>query len=113
VETDASYLPGRPKRSIIARVIALVALLGTIAVVYVVITGSLSIDDDGSSSGTGTEQATVPENHGEIPKKVTVGEGDSLSSIAEEYGISLKRIERLNKDLDANTLATGQVIILH
>jgi len=112
VETDASYLPGRPKRSIFARIIALVALLGTIAVVYVVITGSLSIDDD-SSSETGTEQATVPENHGEIPKKVTVGEGDSLSSIAEEYGISLKRIERLNKDLDANTLATGQVIILH
>ena len=91
----------------------MLALIGTIVVVYVVISGSLSIDDNGSSSDGDAADTTVPENHGEIPKKVTVGEGDSLSSIAEQYGISLKRIERLNKGLDANTLATGQVIILH
>ena len=113
METDAPYLPGRPKRSIVARIVALVALIGTIVVLYVVISGSLSIDDNSSSSNAGTEQATVPENHGEIPKKVTVGEGESLSSIAEKYKISVKRIMRLNKGVDPNTLATGQVIILH
>ena len=112
METDASYLPDRPKRSIVARIVALVALIGTIVVVYVVISGSLSIDDTDSTT-TSETQTSVPENHGEIPKKVTVGEGDSISSIAEEYGISVKRIERLNKGLDPNTLATGQVIILH
>ena len=113
METDAPYLPSRPKRSIFARIVALVALIGTIVVVYVVVSGSLSIDDNGSSSDTTAEQTTVPENHGEIPKKVTVGEGDSLSSIAEQYSISVKRIERLNKGVDPNTLTTGQVIILH
>ena len=112
METDASYLPTRKKSSIFARIIALVALVGTIVVVYVVISGSLSIDDDGSSSTT-AEQTVERENQGEIPKKYTVGDGESLSSIAEKYDISVKRIERLNKGLDPNTLATGQVIILH
>ncbi len=112
METDASHLPVRPKRSIFARILALVALVGTIVVVYVVISGSLSIDDN-SSPDAGTEQTTVRENQGEIPKKYTVADGDSLSSIAEQYGISVKRIERLNKGLDPNALATGQVIILH
>jgi LysM repeat protein len=106
-------MSGRPKRSIIARIVALVALIGTIVVVYVVVSGSLSIDDNSSSSDSASEQVTVPKNHGDIPKDYTVGDGESLSSIAEKYDISVKRIERLNKGVDPNTLATGVVIKLH
>ena len=92
---------------------ALLALIGTIVVVYVVITGSLSIDDNGSSSSDSTDATEISKSKGDIPKKYTVADGDTLGSIAEDYDISIKRIERLNKGLDPNTLTTGQVIILH
>ncbi len=112
METDASYLPDPPRRSLIARVIALIALFGAIVVVIVVVTGSLSVDNSASGTGATTTQQ-VPKNHGEIPKKYTVEAGDSISSIAAKYQISVKRIERLNPGIDPQTLATGQVLKLH
>lgn len=92
----------------------MLALLGTIALLFVVISSSTGNSGDGDDS---PEQArsprSDPDKEGpETPKEVVVEEGDSLSGIAVKYGVSVKRIERLNPDLDPNTLATGQTVKL-
>ena len=92
----------------------LLALLGAIAVIVVVVsssTGGTSEEDD--SPRQAESPRSDPEKEGpETPKEVVVEEGDSLSGIAVKYGVSVKRIERLNPDLDPNTLATGQTVKL-
>lgn len=98
-----------PRISWTARILAPLALIVVVVAFIVVVTGSAS-DGDGSGSA---EQKTERENKGEIPKTYVVKAGDSLTSIADEFGISIKRIERLNPDLDAQTLNEGQEIKLH
>lgn len=108
---DERYLPEPPKRSIFARVLALLALAGTVVVLYLVISGSLAADDEPVDDGARTEK-TQDKSGPETPEEYVVQDGDSISGIAVEYGISVQRIERLNPDLDPQTLATGQVIKL-
>lgn len=98
-----------PRISWTARILGPLALIAAVIAFVVVITSSTG--GDGSSSGT--KQTTERENKGEIPKKYTVQAGDSLTSISEKFGISVKRIERLNPDVDAQTLNEGQVLKLH
>lgn len=98
-----------PRISWAARILAPLALIVVIVGFILVISGSSS-DDNGSG---GSEQTTVRENKGEIPKTYVVQAGDSLTSISEEFGISIKRIERLNPDIDAQTLNEGQELKLH
>ena len=91
----------------------MLALLGTIALLFVVISSSTG-DSGGDDSPEQTRSPrSNPDKEGpETPKEVVVEEGDSLSGIAVKYGVSVKRIERLNPDLDPNTLATGQTVKL-
>lgn len=98
-----------PRISWTARILAPLALIAVVVAFIVIISGSSS---EGDGSG-GSEQQTERENKGEIPKTYVVQPGDSLTSISEEFGISIKRIERLNPDLDAQTLNEGQELKLH
>jgi LysM repeat protein len=112
---DERYLPEPSKRgSPFARILALVALLGTVALLFVVISSSMGEGGEGDDSSAQTvSPRSDPDKEGpETPREVTVEEGDSLSGIAVKYGVSVKRIERLNPDLDPNTLATGQTVKL-
>ena len=109
---DERYLPEPPKRSIFARVLAVLALAGTVVVLYLVISTSLSADDDSGSGDAGATRTKEEKSGPETPKEYVVQDGDSISGVAVKYGISVERIERLNPDLDPNTLATGQVIKL-
>lgn len=98
-----------PRISWVARILAPLALIAVVVAFIVVVSGSSS---DGNGSG-GSEQTTERENKGEIPKTYVVQAGDSLTSISEQFGISIKRIERLNPDVDAQTLNEGQELKLH
>jgi LysM repeat protein len=97
-----------PRISWTARILGPLALIAVIIAFVVIISGS---SDSGGDSDTTTK--TERENKGEIPKTYVVQPGDSLTTIAEEFGISIKRIERLNPELDAQTLNEGQEIKLH
>lgn len=97
-----------PRISWPARILAPLALIIAIAAFVVIINGSSGDGDSGAG-----EQKTERENKGEIPKTYSVQPGDSLTSIAEQFGISIKRIERLNPDIDAQTLNEGQELKLH
>ncbi len=98
-----------PRISWTARILAPLALIAVVVAFILIVTGTSS--DDQGSGGTG--QKTERENKGEIPKTYVVEAGDSLTSIADEFGISIKRIERLNPNIDAQTLNEGQEIKLH
>lgn len=108
---DERYLPEPPKRSIVARILAVLALAGTVVVLYVVISLSTSTDDEPAGDNSRAAKSESKEGP-ETPDEYVVQDGDSLSGIAVRYGISVARIERLNPDLDPNTLATDQVIKL-
>ena len=97
-----------PRISWVARILGPLALIAVVIAFIVIINGST----DGDSGGDSKEK-TERENKGEIPKTYVVQPGDSLTSIADEFGISIKRIERLNPDLDSNTLNEGEEIKLH
>ena len=98
-----------------SRWIAPVALIGALAAILVVVNNS-DVGDKGSSSSK-SEVVTGASEKTEKPKRkgrstYTVREGDTLSAIAERTGIPLEEIERLNPDLDAQTLHAGQKIKL-
>jgi LysM repeat protein len=96
-----------------ARVIAPLALVLALLAIYLVVTGSMSIDDDASDdpATVSTKGAHDGEGDGaETPKTYIVEEGDSFGTIAEQFGVSVKRLERLNPEIDPQTLNTGQEI---
>src|SRR3954471_2774204 len=103
--------PSAPWRSTsrtswIPRILAPLALVVVVIAVIVIVNSSI-----GEDSGGGTQETTtVSENKGDIPKTYTVQAGDSLTSIADQFGISVKRIERLNPDVNSQTLNEGQEI---
>ncbi len=54
---------------------------------------------------------TLPRHH-YIPKTVTVSKGDTLSKIADTYGLDYRKIARINGISDPNKIRIGQVIKL-
>jgi LysM repeat protein len=97
-----------PRNSWIPRILAPLALIAVVIAVFVIINSTVG-DESGGSSDT----KTVSANHGDIPKTYTVQPGDSLTSIADKFGISIKRLERLNPDIDSQTLNEGAELKLH
>ena len=96
------------RTSWVPRILAPLALVVVVIAVIVIISSSVGDDGGGTSEAT-----TVRENKGEIPKTYVVQAGDSLTSIADKFGISVGRIERLNPDVDAQTLNEGTELKLH
>lgn len=96
--------------------------------VALIISGSLGSDDepttgradDGSTKterstgeGSGSEQSSAEEEGEEdTPETYEVQSGDSLSTIAAEFGLSVEKLQRLNPDADSTALATGQILKL-
>jgi len=106
--------PQHQSGSAIARILALLALVACAVALIVVISGGLA-GDDGEDGGDGRERPRADQPRRE-PKPqsdtYTVVPGDTLSGIAAKSGISLRRLERLNPDLDPATLNAGQQIKL-
>jgi teichoic acid transport system ATP-binding protein len=111
-------------RSWVARIAAALALVAAIAAIALIVSGSLGDDESSESSGNGggkqaradeepsSEETATEETGEELPETYEVQSGDSLSTIADEYGISVERLERLNPEVDPAALATGQTLKL-
>jgi LysM repeat protein len=109
--TQPTRRRGRP--SIIARILAALALIGVIvAIVAVVSTNSPKGDD--ASEGASEKKSRTEQNKKTSPDAdtYTVIPGDTLSGIAEKTGTRLTKLQRLNPDLDSESLNAGQVIKL-
>ncbi len=97
--------------------LAPLALAAALIAVIVVASNSDGGDEPPARSGQGQARQSDGGGSGngggaETPKTYAVEPGDSLGTIAETFGVSVKRIERLNKGIDPNTLATGQELTL-
>lgn len=100
--------PLRPPRRIswVARVLGPLALIAVVIAVFLIINGSIEGDGGESTTsqidgGSKTDDKEGPET----PRTYTVQAGDSLTSIAEKFGVSVKRLERLNPDVDPQALS--------
>jgi LysM repeat protein len=95
-----------------ARVLAVVALLGSFVVLLVVVTAAL--DSGGSDSGGGKAQQA---QHHDQPVKKTpatyvIKSGDTLTAISHATGVGVGQIERLNPEVDPQILIAGEKIKL-
>lgn len=103
---------GGRRNSIGARVAAVTALVVAAIVVVVALGSSFGGDDSGTAPGPGD---TVPSQTGggaQGPATYEVEEGDTLTAISAETGVSVARIETLNPGLDPQALSPGQEIRL-
>jgi len=91
------------------RVLAPLALLAVLAAIFVIVTANTG---DGDKAEQDTKAKIAAEGKGksgpENPKTYVVEEGDTLSGIAAKFDVSVKRLERLNEDIDPQTIGAGQ-----
>ena len=98
-----------------ARFLAPLALVACSVALYMVVTSSTQPDTGGSPNrATEAQPTATPRGRRErrVRRRYTVKAGDTPSSIAEETGVPLEDILRLNPDLDPQTLSPGQRIRL-
>lgn len=112
----ASSAPGDSPRRIswFNRVLAPLALIVVLIAVFAIVSQNTGdgdkteqdtkakIDSEGKKDGEGAEN----------PRTYTVQEGDTLSGVAEQFDVSVKRLERLNPDIDPQALGAGQELTI-
>jgi LysM repeat protein len=93
-----------------ARVVAPLALLAALlAVIAVIAASGTGVDSPGRASSATRPAVTQPvRRERAAPKAYVVKAGDTLTVIADRTGVSLDAIQRLNPDVDANALQTGE-----
>jgi LysM repeat protein len=105
-----------------ARFLAPLALIAFAVAVLAIVMGSGVVGDDSSSESAGardlpaatdrtTNTSTSPQKK-KIPKTYTIKANDTLSGIAERFGLTVEELETLNPDLDPQGLVAGQKIKL-
>ena len=104
-----------------ARFLAPLALVAVCFALFMVVTSS-STEPETSAPNRATETRSTGSGDGDQaeqeqprrkgPRRYTVRPGDTPSSIAEETGVPLEEILRLNPDLDPQTLSPGERIKL-
>lgn len=105
---------GSSQISVGARIAAVAALAVALIVLLAALAGALSGDEGGDSSNAtpGNGASTETAGSGSGPAKYEIQEGDTLSAIADETGVSVARIEQLNPGLDPQAITPGQTIRL-
>jgi LysM repeat protein len=100
-----------------ARFLAPLALVAFCFALFMIVTSNSNDERETTAPNRATETspAETPSGDGQRrkrrePRRYTVQPGDTPSSIAEETGVPLDDILRLNPDLDPQTLSPGQRI---
>ncbi|MGI9116251.1 MAG: LysM peptidoglycan-binding domain-containing protein [Gaiellales bacterium] len=101
------------RRSSVWTVIAPLALLGTFAVAVLLVLGALRApapraQEQPASAPTTTVAALDPS----VPATYRIRKGDTLSDIAQRYGVTTDWIRSLNPQLDPTALVPGDTINL-
>jgi len=108
-------IPDQRRTSPLARIIAPLALVGTAIILIIVISSSTGEGDSARGErggGKNSGATTTTTKTQKPPKKYEVQEGDSLSVIADRFGVSVEEITRLNPGIDAQALTAGQTLKL-
>ncbi|MCB0876820.1 MAG: LysM domain-containing protein [Solirubrobacterales bacterium] len=112
----ATSAPGEATRNIswFNRILGPLALIAVLIAVYVIVQQNTG---DGSKAEQDTKAKIKSEGKkdgagAENPRNYTVEEGDTLSGIAAKFDVSVKRLERLNPDIDPQALGAGQELTI-
>ncbi|HST70241.1 MAG TPA: LysM domain-containing protein [Solirubrobacterales bacterium] len=99
------------RTSAVARFVAALALVGAVLVVVVIV--GAAMDDDSSPQEQRTERPAKKQKQ-QQPKAetYTIETGDTLTSIAQETGVSVSRILELNPEVDPQILVAGETLKL-
>ena len=101
------------KRSWIARILALAALIGAvIAIVVVVSNTNLHSSSDNKSGQKNQAQKEQQKKPRTKAKTYTVQSGDTLTSIAHKTGVPVAELQALNPEVDPQILVAGEVLKL-
>ena len=113
MESSTRFSSSLGRRSIVARIAAVIALAAAGVAIYLVVMTFTGEDSDKKSNDRKgqNEQTKKQSNSFDEPTYTVVG-GDTLSGIAEKTGVPESKLQRLNPDLDAETLNAGQVLNL-
>lgn len=103
---------GSSQISVGARVAAVAALAVALVVFLVALVGALSGEESGGPSTATPVNGAPAAETATGPAKYRIQEGDTLSAIADETGVSVARIEELNPGLDPQAITPGQTIRL-
>jgi LysM repeat protein len=100
-----------------ARFLAPVALVAVAVAMYMVVSHSVASKDGSSPSSvhqtsTGSPAAKTSRKHHRGRRTYTVKPGDTPSGIAVKTGVALTTLQRLNPQLDPQSLSPGQKIRL-
>jgi LysM domain len=104
----------KPRVSLLARVLAPIALIAVAIGLFVVISGSMSSSDEGGGhharhAGNGQQhQSNKP-----TPDTYVVQQDDTLDAIAAKTHVSVEDLQRLNPDVDTQALVPGSTLKLH
>src|SRR3954469_17427950 len=98
---------GRPR---LARFLAPLALIGFTVAVLMIVAGSGVTGDDSNSDSAGTRDlpsatepatnTTTSQKKQKIPKSYTIKANDTLSGIADQFGLTVDELLALNPELD-------------
>lgn len=106
----------RRSHKALARLLAVLALVGAVIALAVVVVGSLDDGDPSSQRGRIGKHAPRGDgkkgNKSKPRKSYVVQPGDTLSSIAHETGVPIARLQRLNPGLDPQILLAGDKLKL-
>ena len=100
------------RTSAFARIFAVVALAGAVAIVIVTISSSLGDSDSTREGRKGGNQASQKDRPRTQAKTYVVESGDTLVSIARQTGVPLAEILALNPEVDPQILIAGETLKL-
>ncbi len=95
-----------------ARVLAVTALVIALVVAIVAISGSLGGDSNDSGAGKHGDKAAHKAQPKHVPAIYEVESGDTLISIAHRTGVPVVTIEKLNPEVDPQSLIVGEQLKL-
>ncbi len=90
----------------------MLALVACGVAIYLVVMSFTSDDGGAEPEKDGKGRSERAQNQDPDPTSYTVVAGDTLSGIASKTGVPEPKLERLNPDLDAETVNAGQVLVL-
>jgi LysM repeat protein len=102
-----------------ARFLAPIALVAFAFALYTVVKDARDNGKGASSSGTpaqttpATSSKKSAKHSGHVKKFHRVKRGETPSSIALKYHVSVKTLEKLNPKMDPNALNVGELLRLH
>ncbi len=97
-----------------ARALAVLALIGGFVVLVMIVSAALSggDSDDGRQGGSNGNLNRQAKPEKQIPKVYVIENEDTLTAIAQETGVPVATILRLNPDVDPQILISGEKLKL-